>query len=109
MRLVKGLFLGLAAGPGLTGAPGTPSFRGVGTIGWSPADEPDEKDTAAKADRDNDGFADDIDACPDKPGELAGDPTKDGCPPESKPSVDAVTFDEPLAPPPAAVQPPSGE
>jgi hypothetical protein len=36
------------------------------------------------SDRDNDGFRDDIDACPDQKGELVGDPSKDGCPAEDR-------------------------
>jgi OOP family OmpA-OmpF porin len=76
--------IGIGAGPGLTTGPGTPDWRVVGTIGlagWG-KEEPPPK---LVKDRDNDGIADEKDACPDVPGVANADPTKNGCPLE-KPS-----------------------
>jgi outer membrane protein OmpA-like peptidoglycan-associated protein len=87
--------IGVAGGPGLTAAIGTPQFRVVGMVGWVPesaaAPVPTEggKTTVASSqnggaagpkDSDGDGFNDDVDACPNEKGELQGDPAKDGCP-----------------------------
>lgn len=82
--------LGVAGGPGLTAAIGTPQFRVIGMFGWVPEPAPSAKPTeggkvagaqpGGYKDTDGDGFRDDIDACPNEKGDLQGDPTKDGCP-----------------------------
>ncbi len=64
--------LGLAGGPGLTQAFGTPTFRGLFSFDWAPL---------PVLDRDHDGFADNVDACPDTPGVASDDPKLNGCPP----------------------------
>lgn len=71
----SGVHVGVAAGPGLGGAPGTPTFRGVLTVGYSALSEPvvDEK---GPRDSDLDGLPDAYDKCPDE----AGPEERDGCP-----------------------------
>ncbi|APR75623.1 outer membrane protein OmpA [Minicystis rosea] len=91
MRLPAGFFLGAAAGPGLTSAIGTPLVRAIGLVGWSPAHA---AGTGPVGDRDGDGFRDDVDACPDVPGGLNGDPTKDGCPPPDRDNDGVVDMDD---------------
>jgi len=84
IRVIEGLTFGAGAGPGLGTTVGTPTFRVLGLIGWSPlpapktlADiEPDEE----TEDGDDDGIPDELDACPTEAGEPSADPTKDGCP-----------------------------
>lgn len=88
VRLFDGLTIGAAAGPGLGSSVGTPVFRAMGLLGWTPLPEPlaDESGDrlAAVGDADDDGIDDSIDACPDVPGEPNADPTKDGCPPADR-------------------------
>jgi outer membrane protein OmpA-like peptidoglycan-associated protein len=64
---------GLGAGIGLSRGVGTPSFRAVGLLAYSP--EVLDK----RPDRDHDGIADSDDACPDVPGDVNRDPLKNGC------------------------------
>jgi outer membrane protein OmpA-like peptidoglycan-associated protein len=64
---------GLGAGFGLSRGVGTPSFRAVGLLAYSP--EVLDK----RPDRDHDGIADSDDACPDVPGDVNRDPLKNGC------------------------------
>jgi outer membrane protein OmpA-like peptidoglycan-associated protein len=96
IRPFKGLFFGLAGGPGLSAAIGTPTFRLLGMIGWAPPSSPAKPSTSSSGagDRDDDGFRDDIDACPDVKGELAGDPNKDGCPPDDRDGDRVVDLDD---------------
>ena len=88
LRLFDGLTVGAAGGPGLGSSVGTPVFRVMGLVGWTPLPEPPPEqrgDAMAKVgDADDDGINDDIDACPDVPGEPNADPTKDGCPPADR-------------------------
>jgi OOP family OmpA-OmpF porin len=74
-RVVDDVEIGAGAGPGLTGGIGTPDYRIVGMIGYSPE---------MKADRDHDGIVDGDDACPDVPGQHTSDPTTNGCPPSDR-------------------------
>ncbi|MEM1030660.1 MAG: OmpA family protein [Myxococcota bacterium] len=84
VRLFDGLTLGAAVGPGLSTSVGTPTWRALGFVGWSPLPrvatldeiEPDE----GLGDRDDDGIPDELDACPGEAGEPSADPTRDGCP-----------------------------
>lgn len=82
VRVVSGLSLGAAAGPGVLAVAGTPVVRFVGGLMWSPTPErkPDKPKPLA-SDRDDDGIRDDVDACPDVKGELQSDASNDGCPP----------------------------
>jgi len=87
-RFFDGLTLGVGAGPGLFTAIGTPTMRAVALVGWSPAPKRPSgtvDDGKPKTiDRDDDGTPDEIDACPDEPGEPSPDPAKDGCPPPDR-------------------------
>ncbi|WP_437914419.1 OmpA family protein [Sorangium sp. So ce302] len=112
--------LGVAAGPGFTSGIGTPDFRAVAMLAYSPevrrADpdrdkdgivnekdacpdvpgvgDPDpKKNGCPPSDRDEDGFLDRVDACPDTPGIANDDPKKHGCPPPGDRDKDGITDD----------------
>jgi OmpA-OmpF porin, OOP family len=72
-RFAGNFEVGLGAGLGLSRGVGTPAFRAVGLFACSP--EVLDK----RPDRDHDGIADSDDACPDTPGDVERDPTKNGC------------------------------
>jgi outer membrane protein OmpA-like peptidoglycan-associated protein len=80
-RVLRDLELGGGFGPGLTTGVGTPAFRGVLMIAYTPEQ---------KADRDKDGILDAVDACPDVFGEANEDPKKHGCPPEKDRDKDGI-------------------
>jgi outer membrane protein OmpA-like peptidoglycan-associated protein len=103
LRVLGGLVLGAAAGPGILQGVGTPTVRAIGTIGWAPpassksagkpagstksggktASGPTPEPTEV-VDTDNDGIADHIDACPAVKGIPSADATQDGCPPPDR-------------------------
>ncbi len=68
------LELGLAGGPGLSSGVGTPAGRVVFQFAYTPNVE-------KKADRDEDGIFDDVDACPLAKGVKTNNPSTNGCPP----------------------------
>jgi outer membrane protein OmpA-like peptidoglycan-associated protein len=70
-RVISPLEIAIGAGPGLSSGIGTPDFRGVLSVAYTP--EPSR-------DRDHDGILDKDDACPDVPGVPDPDPKKNGCP-----------------------------
>ena len=70
-RIIDDIEIAAGAGPGLTAGIGTPDFRGLLSIAYTPEQ---------KRDRDGDGIPDDKDACPDVPGVASADPAKNGCP-----------------------------
>jgi len=74
-RFLHSFEVAAGAGPGLTAGVGTPDFRAVLALAYTP--EPQ----VAEPDRDHDGIPDSVDACPDVPGVASDDPTKNGCPP----------------------------
>jgi hypothetical protein len=76
-RLVEGLVLGVAAGPGLTDAIGTPTYRFLGNASWAPLPP---KPKAASLDTDEDGILDASDACPYAHGPHHENPRRAGCP-----------------------------
>jgi OmpA-OmpF porin, OOP family len=81
---------GLGAGPGLTRGWGSPDYRIVASIEFSP--EPGAAAPAeSPSDRDGDHILDDQDACPDQPGPADGDPAKHGCPPEPDQDGDTIS------------------
>jgi outer membrane protein OmpA-like peptidoglycan-associated protein len=65
--------IGAGVGSGLTRGIGTPDARVVASFEWAPR--------PPAQDRDHDGVADDVDACPDVPGVATTDPKTNGCPP----------------------------
>ena len=71
-RIIDDLEVGVGAGPGLSSGVGTPDFRGVLMIAYTPEQ---------KQDSDGDGILDPQDACPTVPGVHNEDPTQNGCPP----------------------------
>ncbi len=78
VQLVKGLYASAAAGPGLTQAVGTPTYRVVAQLGW--ADPPAPAAPPAPVDRDDDGIADASDACPTQKGVASPVASQNGCP-----------------------------
>ena len=97
----SGVRLGLGAGPGLTRGLGSPTWRGLAHVSFTPEVDTDkdgifdEDDACPKVpgapstdpdkhgcppDRDGDGIGDPVDACPDVPGVENDDPKKNGCP-----------------------------
>lgn len=111
LRFLGDMCTGFAAGPGLTDAIGTPSYRILGTLGWNPTGraqqagpvdtdsdgllDPEDRCPYAHGlknadpkqngcpfyDQDEDGIADALDGCPDRSGAASTDATKNGCPP----------------------------
>jgi OOP family OmpA-OmpF porin len=74
------------AGPGLGKAAGTPDFRAVAMLAYSPEDKVER----APVDTDGDGIVDTNDACPATPGPASSDPKKNGCPPPPDRDADGV-------------------
>ncbi|HSN99145.1 MAG TPA: OmpA family protein [Candidatus Nanopelagicales bacterium] len=74
-RVNDSIEAGVGAGPGLSPGVGTPSFRAVAMVAYSPAVKPPVQD------RDRDGIEDADDACPDVRGVASADPKLHGCPP----------------------------
>ena len=72
-RILPDFEAGLGVGPGLTGAAGTPDFRGVAMIAWT-------AEQRLPSDKDGDGIGDALDACPDLPGIQSEEVGKNGCP-----------------------------
>jgi OmpA-OmpF porin, OOP family len=79
---VDDYLLGLGFGPGLTRGLGAPAVRGLLSLAWSPDPAAAAEPAAppAPSDRDQDGIADRVDACPDVAGVANGDPRTHGCP-----------------------------
>src|SRR4029077_12132323 len=79
-QLERRVSLGVAAGRGLTNAPGMPAWRGVLSVTVTP---PAPKPLAPKpvyADSDGDGVPNDVDRCPNVPEDKDGFQDDDGCP-----------------------------
>ncbi|HVY44989.1 MAG TPA: OmpA family protein, partial [Minicystis sp.] len=74
--VLGGLTFGAGAGPGLSGAIGTPTYRALALVAWAP---PPAR-AASPSDRDGDGIPDAVDACPDQKGDDSDDPKQRGCP-----------------------------
>ncbi|WP_437674753.1 OmpA family protein [Sorangium sp. So ce131] len=74
-RFLPFMEAGLGVGPGLTSGIGTPDLRVVAMVGFTPEQPPPAPD------RDGDGIADVVDACPQVAGVRSDDPKKNGCPP----------------------------
>lgn len=102
IELPAGFSIRVAGGPGLTAAPGTPTFRVVGGVSWTPSFDPDgdgvfglndrcpkdaedldgvdDHDGCPDGDDDNDGVANEDDRCPRTPEDRDGWEDEDGCP-----------------------------
>ncbi|MBU8898539.1 OmpA family protein [Corallococcus sp. M34] len=117
-RFANGLAAHLGAGPGLTRGYGTPGFRVLAGLGWSPAAPParsapacalgpedydgfQDDDGCLDPDDDGDGIPDTEDICPTEPETRNGYRDEDGCPDELPPEATASTS----APPPMALPP----
>jgi OmpA-OmpF porin, OOP family len=74
-RFLHDFEVGLGAGPGFSAGIGTPDFRGLLMLAYT------QEQKKPVPDRDGDGIADDVDACPDTKGVASEDPKKHGCPP----------------------------
>jgi hypothetical protein len=79
-RLLGSLVVGAAVGPGLSSAVGTPAFRVLGTVGFSPLASPQRSGDPKPFDTDEDGIADPADACPYAFGPPSADRLQHGCP-----------------------------
>jgi OmpA-OmpF porin, OOP family len=86
--------LGLGVGPGLTRALGTPAVRGLLSVEWvqgvaapPPPAPPPPPPPPPPPDRDRDTVLDEVDACPDDPGQPTQDPATNGCPDTDKDGV----------------------
>ncbi|MGK4008074.1 OmpA family protein [Sorangium sp. So ce1036] len=88
-RVASDFEAGLGVGPGFTSGIGTPSFRAVAMLAYTPEVKPPVKD------RDGDGIADEVDACPGVPGVGSADPRQNGCPPPPK-DADRDGFADPV-------------
>ncbi|MEZ4294331.1 MAG: OmpA family protein [Polyangiaceae bacterium] len=76
----EGLTVGLAGGPGLSQAVGTPAFRFTGMIGWTPSSKSGPSAEESPDDPDKDSITGESDACPYAAGVANKDPKKNGCP-----------------------------
>ena len=76
---VGGFRVGAGVGTGFTRGYGSPQFRALLSLEWSPD---------IIEDTDGDGIPDNVDACPDKPGVRSADPDKNGCPAVVVPPAD---------------------
>lgn len=81
-RFLSNIEAGVGVGPGLTSGVGTPDFRAVAMIAFSPEVQ------KPRSDRDKDKIYDEDDACPDTFGVADPDPKKHGCPPAPPPDRD---------------------
>lgn len=89
IRVVSSLFAGVAAGAGPLQGIGSAPLRVITTVAWAPLPVAAARPSSA-GDRDGDKIRDDVDACPDVPGEMQSDPAKDGCPVPDKDHDDVL-------------------
>lgn len=87
-RFVEFMEAGVAAGPGFTTGVGTPDFRGLFSLQYTP--EP-----PAARDTDGDAILDDGDACPTIKGLANEDRAKHGCPADGPIDTDGDTIFDP--------------
>jgi OmpA-OmpF porin, OOP family len=79
-RIVGGLVVGAGIGAGLSSAIGTPNYRLVFSVGWSPMASSKAATQDRALDTDEDGVLDADDACPYAFGGKSADPKRNGCP-----------------------------
>ena len=70
----------MGSGSGLSQGVGSPDFRVISGLMWSPQREPVDPLADLSGDSDNDGIADEDDLCPDQPEDKNGVDDEDGCP-----------------------------
>lgn len=78
-RVTSSVNVGIGLGPGISRGFGTPLWRAAASLEWHPAYEPPAP--PPPPDRDHDGIADAVDACPDAAGIWTDEPRTNGCPP----------------------------
>lgn len=88
-----GFRLGVAAGPGLGGAPGGAQVRGMLNLAYVGGGKPPPPPPVGPADRDLDKILDSDDACPEEAGTVSHDPKLNGCPSRDR-DGDGVRDDE---------------
>lgn len=88
-----GFRVGVAAGPGLGGAPGGAQVRGMLNLAYVGGGKPPTPPPAGPADRDLDKILDKDDACPDEAGTASRDLKLNGCPSRDR-DGDGVRDDE---------------
>jgi large repetitive protein len=79
-QLERRVNLGVAAGRGLTNAPGMPAWRGVLSVTVTPTAPKPIAPKPVYADSDGDGVPNDVDRCPNVPEDKDGFQDDDGCP-----------------------------
>lgn len=79
-RIVGGLVAGAGVGAGLSGALGTPNYRLIFSVGWSPPAASMDATQGKPLDTDEDSILDAEDACPYAFGGKSADPKRRGCP-----------------------------
>lgn len=84
-RIVDDIEIAAGAGPGLTSGIGTPDFRALLSLAYTPEQKQEKEalptpEAPPPADRDQDGILDSDDACPDVRGVANQDPKQNGCP-----------------------------
>ncbi|MFB1478904.1 Ig-like domain-containing protein [Corallococcus sp. RDP092CA] len=128
-RFAQGFAAHVGAGPGLTRGYGTPAFRVLAGLAYTPGgpqppaaaaapraptcalgpedfDGFQDDDGCLDPDDDNDGIPDTADTCPTEPETVNGYRDDDGCPdtaPEAQPTPEGVSAPAPLTLPPASV------
>jgi len=85
--------LGVAGGPGLTSSAGTPTFRGLFRVAYTPFSEETASRTI-RPDRDGDGVVDEEDQCPDETSSPRPDASRPGCALARVDSDDDGVFDD---------------
>jgi hypothetical protein len=85
--------LGVAAGPGLGGAPGGAQVRAMLNLAYVGGGKPPKPPPVGPSDRDLDKILDKDDACPDEAGTASRDPKRNGCPARDR-DGDGIRDDE---------------
>ncbi len=88
-----GFRLGVAAGPGLGGAPGGAQIRTMLNLAYVGGGKPPPPPPVGPSDRDLDKLLDKDDACPDEAGTASRDPKLNGCPARDR-DGDGIRDDE---------------
>jgi outer membrane protein OmpA-like peptidoglycan-associated protein len=103
LRFAERFVAGTAVGVGLTPGVGTPDFRALLSLAYSP---PTALPQPVILDRDGDAIPDAEDACPDEAGARDADPQKNGCPKVNDRDGDGIPDAEDACPDVAGVRDP---